>query len=121
MNAIPGKNKLLEVIKGALTTEQLQNAAVYVYKHILQPLKKYRFGRTDIHTNYEAVLLFADIEPGANWSHAAMYLIYNNENTQKTETSFPPSPEDWLLVCEPEHSKNWMLITTNRYLDIGNP
>jgi hypothetical protein len=108
-------NQLKGIVQEAISENKLKGAAVYVLKDLLHPLRTYQFSRTAIAVKETSLLLFADLQPGANWSHEALFIVYDGTGIQKIAAAFPPPAEGWRLLMRPPAAEDWMLVTNEVY------
>jgi len=109
---MPSRSALLELVASAIAGDR---PVVYVYKELLQPSRVYNMGRKAITAEQSSVLLFVDMEPGVNWSHECMYIIYDGSSVQKIPAQFPPPEQDLLLLIKPAQAEDWQLLSTEVY------
>lgn len=115
MNKMPSHSALIELVTTGIDDNARQQAVVYVYRELLQPNRSYNMGRKVIAAEQPSVLLFVDLEPGVNWSHQCLYIVYDGNNIQKIPAEFPPPEEDLLLLVKPHQVEDWQLLNTEMY------
>jgi len=106
-----------------LTPRERETAVVYLVRRIIaagEPLPWPEGG--GIALDEAAVLAFVDLEPGANWTHAARYLALGAGGAllRTLEVDRPPFlggvPEDLVLVHVGAEAPGWA-VATDRPLD----
>lgn len=115
MNKMPSRSTLVELFNTGIIDNARQQMIVYVYKELLQPNRSYNIGRTAIKAKQPSVLLFVDMDPGVNWSHKCMYIMYDGNSVQKIPAMFPPPEQDLLILIKPEQAEDWQLLNTEMY------
>lgn len=75
-----------------LTPAELARAIVYVEETPLAAGTQVRMGDIELSVPWPALMLFADLEPAANWGHACRYWFMNLETAECREMNarFPP-------------------------------
>lgn len=105
-------NSLLAVINNKLTGKELQGSVVYIIPEIGTG-EEIVINRKKIKMDSPAHLLFIDLEPGVNWSHACRYILIGNDYkvTLEEDGQYPPDTEKLQLLVKPEKTEDWMLLT----------
>jgi hypothetical protein len=115
MNKMPSRSALIDLVATGIDANTGLKAVVYVFKELLQPGGSYNMSRKTITAEQTSVLLFVDQEPGVNWSHQCLYIVYDGNNIQKIPAEFPPPEQDLLLLIKPDDVKDWQLLNTEIY------
>ena len=106
-------DEIIALVKKELNNEGLKNTTLYIFKYLLQPNQPLVINRQEILIEEPAYLVFADLQPGANWAHACCYIIiYQNSGCVKTISNyFPPVMDSYRLLKKGENVETWTLMT----------
>jgi len=107
------KNEIIAIIANELPAEQLRAANVYVYKERLPAGISIGINQQEIVMGKPSYLLFADLEPGANWAHRCRYFIVDEDGQHSAiDSSLPPEMEHYRLLQKGGESGNWSVLTS---------
>lgn len=106
---------LPSVIDAQLTQDERLGAVVYV-DDALRPAGEFQSGGQTIAVPDPYWLAFVDRAPGANWMHAARYLVVNSVTGKiaSIESDRPPSfgrlPAGWRVLWRSAGIEDWRLM-----------
>lgn len=106
------RSELMTAVKNACTEDELRESIVYIIPN-LEAGEEITINRKAVKISSPSSLLFIDLEPRANWSHACRYLIISKTNNalKRIDAQFPPAVEKLQLFQKPENAEDWMLLT----------
>ena len=87
-------------------------AAVYVEPRVYAAGESIAAGRQTITATEPSVLVFVDLEPQMNWSHACRYVVYGttSDALKSYDGQYPPAGDRLRLVYRGPTVEDWMLL-----------
>jgi hypothetical protein len=75
-----------------LSAEERATAELYLDQRVVTPGQRLDIDGRPIHRERAVVVVFADLEPAANWGHACRYLLVDRDTgaVEAIEARFPP-------------------------------
>ncbi|MBS0423727.1 MAG: hypothetical protein JSR71_04705 [Proteobacteria bacterium] len=83
---------IFERVRAVLGDEILLSAIVYVSHETVRAGTKIQFGDALMDVPWDAWIVFADLEPQANWGHRCVYLILQCEGNEFVQESAQMPP-----------------------------
>jgi hypothetical protein len=98
---------------GSLPPEVVQAGNVYLDRRFFRAGDHVPVGRETTIAPEPSILMFVDLEPGANWGHRCKYLLVGADNgeVRAIEGRFPPDREHLRLLHRAEGAEDWTLLT----------
>jgi hypothetical protein len=91
-----------------LTDRERHSCIVYLASQPITPGERLSFPRLTLECPWDAYLMFADLDPSANWGHACCYICIGSETGQRlrVDAQLPPfgpsharsSPRQWRVI-----------------------
>ena len=115
-----GSSEILELVRRALTPDQIERSLVYWYKRVLKEGEAIKIGPQISGMPFDGMIVFVDLAPRVNWAHPCLYLLVDIKtlNIKVIEASLPPSidPTDEKNVAllnfgqSPPHERNFTTL-----------
>src|SRR3954465_7925631 len=106
------KDEIIASIRSGISGDELKRSVIYLSEHLLQEGTIAQINNQPVPIEHTGILVFADLQPGANWAHPCRYLLIDKSNRKvKTyESHFPPAADGYKVLVRGENVENWMLM-----------
>jgi hypothetical protein len=98
------REKVLEVVRGALDPNRLQDCVIYWNSRTLKAGDAVVSSPLTVTMPFEGTVAFVDLAPGFNWAHPCLYVFIGGEplQTKLIKSSLPPAMDrpgdDWRVL-----------------------
>lgn len=88
---------VLDIVRGKLSDSEYQRSDIYWHKGKFERGQNLKIGPLDWVMPFDAVLVFVDLAPKANWAHPCLYVFIelHLSEVRILKSSFPPPAPDW--------------------------
>lgn len=89
------RNEILTLVSKYISEKKIKISIIYLNKEILKAKTQIRIGTVYKEMPFDGYRIFIDLEPKANWSHPALYLLTDiqMQQTEVFKSEFPPWEE----------------------------
>jgi hypothetical protein len=100
----------------SLSPTERQRCTVYLDTAVQRKGDVLRAGSQAIRLPSDAFVFFADLEPGANWSHPSRVILVNQSDgtVDSRNVRLPPPSETLQIVHRPPEIEPWMLLNNQQ-------
>lgn len=86
------QQRIMSAVREALGPDRLESAIVYLDRDLKRAGERVPVGDVVVHVPWDSHLVFADLEPAANWGHACSYLTIRIDRCEvaEFEAHMPP-------------------------------
>jgi hypothetical protein len=118
---------LEEIIRSHIVTDHKKMQSVAYIDLELHAPGKAKVGGKEIQVDHEYLLVFIDLQPGANWMHPCSYLIIDPATRKVTRIDsiqppvFGALPSTWRVVWRSPEISDWQLFPISTSPDHKSP
>jgi hypothetical protein len=89
------RKEILTLVSKHISEDQIKMSIIYLNKEILKAKTQIRIGNVYKTMPFDGYRIFIDLEPKANWSHSALYLLTDiqMQQTEVFKSNSPPWEE----------------------------
>ena len=116
MPEFAGFEGLDEIVQSFLITDQERAKSIAYLNQKIQAAGRAKIGGQKVEFDHPYLLLFIDLQPGANWMHPCRYLLIDpaTQQVDSVESDRPPLfgmlPSSWRVVWRSPGIQDWQLL-----------